>query len=453
MKKIITLGLAASVSLSAQEAILDLTKLHSYSDQEVPDYINRDNTPRNNPITDIGATLGRVLFYDKRLSKNSMVSCASCHKQEEAFGDSAIASVGVAGTTGRHSMRLVNPRFANEDRFFWDERAPSLEEQTTQPIQDHIEMGFSGADGDPDLSALVDRVSQIELYQVLFTAVFGSEGVTEARMQQALAQFVRSIQSFDSRYDRGFASAPNPNVDFTNFTAQENLGKRIFMAPPGPGGGAGCAACHQPPTFDIDPNSGHNGVTGSIGGGQDLTNRRSPSLRDLVDRNGSPHGPFMHDGSMATLLDVVNHYNAIPAITQGLDRRLAGPPPRPGGAPTQAQRLNLSENEKGALVDFLGTLTGSNLYRDEKWSSPFDENNELAYVVLPAEVRFSLGNEAMTLEAKGVPRVSYRLKSSVDLKTWDYGVEIEADENGLLSYEIPELLKAKFFCFVYETSE
>lgn len=178
MKKIITFGLAASVSLSAQEAILNLTKLYSYADQEVPDYINRDNTPRDNPITDIGATLGRVLFYDKRLSKNSMVSCASCHKQEEAFGDSAIASVGVAGTTGRHSMRLVNARFANKDRFFWDERAPSLEEQTTQPIQDHIEMGFSGADGDPDLSALVDRVSQIELYQVLFTAVFGSEGVT-----------------------------------------------------------------------------------------------------------------------------------------------------------------------------------------------------------------------------------------------------------------------------------
>jgi len=84
---------------------------------------------------------------------------------------------------------------------------------------------------------------------------------------------------------------------------------------------------------------------------------------------------------------------------------------------------------------------------------PFDENHELAYVVLPAEVRISLGNEAMTLEAKGVPRVTYRLKSSVDLKIWDYGVEIEADENGLLSYEIPELLKAKFFCFVYETSE
>ena len=163
MKAIILLGLVASSSLSAQEAVLDLTKLHSYADQEVPAYINRDNTPDNNPITNIGATLGRVLFYDKRLSKNSTVSCASCHQQEAAFGDPAVASVGAAGTTGRHSMRLVNARFANERRFFWDERAPTLEAQTTQPIQDHIEMGFSGADGDPDLSALVERVSRIEL--------------------------------------------------------------------------------------------------------------------------------------------------------------------------------------------------------------------------------------------------------------------------------------------------
>lgn len=453
MKAIISLVLVALGSLFAQEAVLDLTKLHSYADQEVPAYINRDNTPDNNPITNIGATLGRVLFYDKRLSKNSTVSCASCHQQEAAFGDPAVASVGVAGTTGRHSMRLVNARFANERRFFWDERAPTLEAQTTRPIQDHIEMGFSGADGDPDLSALVERVSGIELYQVLFTAVYGTSGVTEDRMQRALAQFVRSIQSFDSKYDRGLASATNLNADFTNFTASENLGKRIFTRPPGPGGGAGCAACHQPPTFDIDPNSGHNGVITSLGGGQDLTNRRSPSLRDLVNANGGLNGPFMHDGSKATLLDVVNHYNAIPALTQGLDPRLAGPPPRPGGPPPEPQRLNLSENEKGALIDFLGTLTGSNIYRDEKWSSPFDDDNELSFVVLPAEARFSPENEVMTVEATGVPRVTYFLKSSSDLETWNDGVAITADENGLLSHEIQDMPKAKFFCFVYRSSK
>ena len=453
MKAIVLLSLAASISLSAKEAVLDLTKPHRYVAQVIPGYITPDNTPNNNPITDIGATLGRVLFYDKRLSKNSTISCASCHQQDAAFGDPAIASVGVTGTTGRHSMRLVNARFANERRFFWDERALTLEAQTTQPIQDHIEMGFSGADGDPDLSALVERIAEIELYQVLFTAVFGNEGVTEDRMQRALAQFVRSIQSFDSKYDEGLVTAPNPNVDFSNFTAQENLGKRIFANPPGPAGGAGCAACHQPPTFDIDPNSGHNGVITSIGGGQDLTNRRSPSLRDLVNSRGHPHGPFMHDGSKATLLDVVNHYNAIPAVTEGLDRRLAGPPPRPGGPPPQAQRLNLSDNEKAALVAFLGTLTGSNIYRDEKWSSPFDENNELSFVVLPAEVSFSPENGTMAVEATGVPHVTYLLKSSSDLEAWDDGVVIRADENGLLSREMRGMPKAKFFCFVYEPSE
>lgn len=453
MKSTLALVFLFPVLSQAQEAVLDLTKLSSYAGQEVPAYINPDNTPANNRITDAGATLGRVLFYDKRLSKNATVSCASCHQQENAFGDKAVASVGVAGTTGRHSMRLINARFSVERRFFWDKRAATLEAQTTQPIQDHIEMGFSGADGDPDLNALVARVSELELYKVLFTAVFGSPVVTETRMQQALAQFVRSIQSFDSKYDRGLLLAPNPNADFTNFTAQENQGKRIFQTPPGPGGGAGCAACHQPPTFDIDPNSGHNGVITSLGGGQDLTNRRAPSLRDLVDGEGNPHGPYMHDGSKATLLDVVNHYNAIPAITTGLDRRLAGAPPRPGGPPPTPQRLNLSQANKDALVAFLGTLTGESVYTDSKWSSPFDAENDLSFVVLPAEVSFSKDSGAMMVQADGVPRVSYLLKSSPDLRTWDDGIEVTANINGRLSQEIAGAPRAKYFQFVYQPSE
>jgi len=96
----------------------------------------------------VSATLGRVLFYDKQLSANGAIACASCHKQEFAFSDTAQQSVGLnGGLTGRHSMRLVNSRFADEVRFFWDERASSLEDQTTQPIQDHVEMGFSGENG------------------------------------------------------------------------------------------------------------------------------------------------------------------------------------------------------------------------------------------------------------------------------------------------------------------
>jgi cytochrome c peroxidase len=451
---LLTLGLSlqalAQKSQTVPTVILDLTRLHSYADQEVPAYVNRDNTPPDNPITDIGATLGRVLFYDKNLSRNNTISCASCHQQEHAFGDTALASTGVAGTTGRHSMRLVNARFGTEPRFFWDERAPSLEAQTTQPIQDHIEMGFSGADGDPDFSALVARISDMELYQVLFTAVFGSPGVTEERIQSALAQFIRSIQSFDSKYDEGLSSAQDPNANFANFTAQENLGKRLFTDPPGPG--AGCAVCHRPPTFDITPNSGHNGVIGSLGGGTDPTNTRSPSLRDVVDKDGNPHGPFMHDGSKATLLDVINHYNAIPAITPGLDPRLAGPPPGPGRPPGGGgpQRLNLTDQEKEALIAFLGTLTGTSIYTDEKWSSPFDENNELSFVVIQTHAKMARESDQMVLRGKGVPQVTYLLKSSADLKTWDEGIEVTANADGELIHVMDDASDKGFFSFVYQ---
>ena len=111
---------------------INLSSLENYANQTKPNYITRDNST-GNPITDKGATLGRMLFYDKNLSKNNTISCSSCHKQELAFGDNVVASVGVNGTTGRHSMRLVNARFGNEAKFFWDERAATLEAQTTFP--------------------------------------------------------------------------------------------------------------------------------------------------------------------------------------------------------------------------------------------------------------------------------------------------------------------------------
>lgn len=219
-------------AISAQDGQLDLTQLNNYANQTRPAYIQKDNTPTANPITDMGATLGRVLFYDKRLSRNNTISCASCHQQAHAFGDTALASTGVNGTTGRHSMRLINARFSRESKFFWDERAASLEAQTTQPIQDHVEMGFSNTNGDPSFSDLITKLSLIEEYKVLFTAVYGDSGIDEDRIQKALGQFVRSIQSFDSKYDTGRAAAPNDAAPFTNFTQQENNGKNLFLRPP-----------------------------------------------------------------------------------------------------------------------------------------------------------------------------------------------------------------------------
>ncbi|MFT5857195.1 MAG: cytochrome c peroxidase [Verrucomicrobiales bacterium] len=404
----------------AQENVLDLTAPANYSQPSVPDYITKDNTPPDNPITNLGATLGRVLFYDRRLSRNDTISCSSCHRQQNAFGDPATASVGVAGTTGRHSMRLVNARFSNEERFFWDERATSAEDQASKPIQDHVEMGFSGTLGDPDFADLVDKLSAIEEYQVLFQGVFGDSEVTEERVQRTLAQFIRSIQSFDSKYDVGLAQAPNDAAPFANFTPQENAGKQLFRTPP-PQGGAGCATCHQPPEFDIAPNSGNNGVSLSLGGGTDFTNTRAPTLRDLVAADGSPHSGFMHNAALPDLLAVVNHYNAIPAVVPGLDRRLLTP--GPGG---QAQRLNLTQAEKDDLIAFLRTLTGSNLYTDTKWADPFDKNGTLSFVVLPSDgMKLSLSSgdsgesgRNATISITGVPNVEYLIQSSIDMENW-----------------------------------
>ena len=351
---------------------IDLNKLLNYQNQSVPSYITKDNTSGNS-ITDKGATLGRILFYDKNLSANNTISCSSCHKQVNAFGDDAIASVGINGTTTRHSMRLVNSRFANESKFFWDERATNLENQTTQPIQNHIEMGFSGTNGDASLASLITKLQNIGYYKELFRFVYGSDEITETKIQLALAQFIKSIQSFDSKYDIGRASAANENQNFSNFTAQENQGKNLFLTPPvfdatgnRTSGGLGCAACHAAPEFDIDPNSRNNGIIGVLNAtGNDITNTKAPSLRDLLNQRGEPNGPMMHTGNLATLQNVIGHYGAIniaPGNTN-LDPRL-----RPNGF---GQQLHLTATEVNALTAFIKTLTGNVVYTDSKWSSPF----------------------------------------------------------------------------------
>jgi cytochrome c peroxidase len=351
---------------------INLSNLQNYANQTVPTYITKDNTAGNS-ITDKGATLGRVLFYDKKLSSNNAISCASCHIQGNAFGDDTIASEGISGTTTRHAMRLINSRFARENKFFWDERANTLELQTTQPIQNHIEMGFSGTLGDADFNVLITKLQKIGYYQELFKYTFGSETVTENKIQLALAQFIRSIQSFDSKYDAGRGLATNDGQPFTNFTAQENQGKNLFLTAPifdatgnRTAGGVGCATCHQAPEFDIDPNTKNNGIIGVLNGtGIDFSNTRAPSLRDIVKPNGIANGPFMHTGNIATIQNVIGHYGSInkAAGNTNLDPRLT-----PNGF---GQKLNLTAVEVNALTAFIQTLSGTNVYADAKWSTPF----------------------------------------------------------------------------------
>lgn len=352
---------------------IDMEALPNYAAQDIPDYIQKDNT-RGNEITDAGAVLGRVLFYDKNLSVDNEVACASCHQQAFAFSDPQQASQGVAGTTDRHSMRLVNNRFADEERFFWDERAATLEAQTTQPIQNHVEMGFSGENGDPGMQDVIVKIQAMDYYQELFTQVYGTDEVTESRIQDALAQFIRSIQSFDTKYDVGRAQVGRDIDAFPNFSNQENRGKNLFMGRPDfdnngvrIGGGLGCNACHRAPEFDIDPNSDNNGHIATLAGtGTDASVTRSPSLREMFRSDGSFNGQLMHSGALNSLDEVMAHYNVIEG-NRNLDRRL-----RPNGV---LQNLAMTTAEVEAVKTFLMTLSGTQVYVDERWSNPFESTN------------------------------------------------------------------------------
>lgn len=331
--------------------------------QPLPTSINGlDNTPNDNPITNEGATLGRVLFYDKKLSANGTIACASCHKQENGFSDDARLSPGFdGGLTGRHSMTLINSRFYQRGRFFWDERAGTLEEQVLQPFQDPVEMGMT-------LEQVVSAVQQQEFYPELFENAFGDPEITSDRISRALSQFVRSIVSFSSKYDEGRALANSPGANFTNFTDEENLGKNLFFQTI-PNGGGACFGCHTTEAFvSANPGPQNNGldlVTTDFGAGAVFTNPIFESrFKTTSLRNIELTAPYMHDGRFATLEEVVEHYNSGIQAHPTLSAALRDD----NGNPVQ---LNFTDSEKAALVAFLKTLTDNSVSSEEKWSDPF----------------------------------------------------------------------------------
>ncbi len=316
-----------------------------------------DNTPNNNPITNEGATLGRVLFYDTKMSLNNTVSCASCHEQSKGFSDSNTFSVGFNGElTGRNSMGLANARFYENGRFFWDERAATLEEQVLMPIQDHIEMGMT-------LDELIEKLAVLPYYQVLFANAFGDEKVTSNRISLALSQFIRAMVSYESKYDEGLQQTNNQNANFPNFTASENLGKNLFFS-----NRTRCSDCHDTNAFvgDRARNNGLDAVLTDLGVGAVTGNNNDngefkvPSLRNI-----ELTAPYMHDGRFTTLREVIEHYNDGVQNSPNLDGRL-----QQGNG---VLRLNLNNQEIQALVDFLVTLTDENFITDEKFSNPFKE--------------------------------------------------------------------------------
>lgn len=312
-------------------------------------FINSE--PADNPTSNWGATLGRVLFYDTQLSQNNAVSCASCHKQQNGFSDPERFSTGFAGGhTNRNSMAILNSRFSF--RYFWDQRANGLEEQVLMPIVNAIEMGT-------DTAALPEKLAALGYYPELFRQAFGTTQITNERIARALAQFVRSINSWNSKYDTGLQN------NFAAFTPEENDGMNYFFS-----GQFNCNHCHTTSNFytsqslnngleSIVIDSGRGAITGDPA---DIGKFKVPTLRNIAVT-----APYMHDGRFATLEEVIEHYNSGIQPNPNLDDRLTVEGVT-GGTPKQYQ---MTAYQKMAIIAFLKTLTDEALLSDPKFSNPF----------------------------------------------------------------------------------
>ncbi|PIW31539.1 MAG: hypothetical protein COW29_01540 [Rhodobacterales bacterium CG15_BIG_FIL_POST_REV_8_21_14_020_59_13] len=351
-------------TLMSAPVLPEIPYTYSDSDMDLPDYYQNgpvagaDNTPIDNHITNPGAVLGRVLFYDRRLSANNTTSCATCHTQATGFSDPLERSEGFAGgLTARHSPGLSNARYYANGHFFWDERSATLEDQTLAPIQSEVEMGLT-------LEEAVSRIDAEDFYDALFSAAFGDTEVTADRMARAMAQFVRSLTTYHSRFDAALAAGPVGSAAFeASFTPQEYLGLQLFMPVTGsPINSLGCAACHG--TLAHISDDVHNiglddPADPEADAGNGLGEFKAPSLR-----NAGVRTHFMHDGRFTTLAEVIEHYNSGVIASPGLDPRL-----RNGRG--QAQRLNLTAEDAQALEAFLHTLTDNDFLTDPRFADPF----------------------------------------------------------------------------------
>jgi cytochrome c peroxidase len=254
--------------------------------------------PEDNPLTAEKIELGRRLFFDRRLSRDGSVACASCHDPERAYSD------GLFGRRGRRNApALINRGYGR--LFFWDGRAASLEEQALLPIQDHNEMDLSLA----EVSARVNLAPE--------------------EISRSLASFVRSILSGNSRFDRFV------NGDRNALSAEEQSGLQLFRDK------ANCTACHVGPNF-TDEKLHNTGIAWRDGrfadSGAGHGDFKTPTLREIART-----APYMHDGSLAGLNDVIEYYDRGGNANPQLDPEL--------------HPLHLSEDEKRSLVQFLRSLS------------------------------------------------------------------------------------------------
>jgi cytochrome c peroxidase len=321
--------------------------------------------PRDNPLSAERVALGERLFHEPLLSRDGTLSCASCHARSTAFSDARQFSIGVSNRVGtRHAMPLFN--LAWKQSFFWDGRAPSLRAQALMPIQDHAEMDESltnviakleGRAGCPQPAASDDaplpRGEDAAPYHELFTRAFGSSEITAEKIGLALEQFLLTLTSFDSKFDRAARGESELSTD-------EKRGLELFMTEHDPRRGqlgADCFHCHGGPLFHsqafanngLDTNFKDKGREKVTGRNADEGKFATPSLRNIALT-----APYMHDGRFRTLEEVVEHYSTGVKRSATLDPNLAKHP---------AGGLHLSSEEQRALVAFLRTLT------DEKFSA------------------------------------------------------------------------------------
>lgn len=322
---------------------------------------NRTNIPKDNPTTQQGVYLGRMLFYEPLLSANGQVSCATCHRQSLAFTDGQTFSKGVGEKpTARNSMSLANLLWVRS--FFWDGRAASLEAQAHEPISHPGEMGES-------LQNVSRKLQQTKTYPPLFKLVFGSDSITGDKIVKAIAQFERTLISSNSLYDKYLEGNYQP-------TEKELRGMSLFFAKPSPGKGVrggNCGHCHAAPKMfsDVFHNNGLDSVPLDAGRGKisglagDRGRFRAVSLRNIALT-----APYMHDGRFKTLEEVLDHYSEHVQQSATLSPFLQDMSNVPEG-----KSLLLSAEEKSDIIAFLHLLTDSSFINNPQFSNPHPPQN------------------------------------------------------------------------------
>lgn len=292
-----------------------------------------------NPPTPETVRLGRWLYFDKRLSADGTVACASCHKPENAFSELTPVSTGIRGQKGgRKAPSFVNQAWTIYPNFFWDGRAASLEEQALGPIANPIEMGNTH-------DAMLATLRSIKSYPGYFKQAFGDESITKERVAKAIADYERTRMSGNSPWDRW------KDGDEKAVSQQVKDGSNLFF------GKALCMQCHLGQNFT--DSSFHNLGIGWDAAAKKLKDEGRSAISKKVEDTGAfktptvrdvaKHAPYMHDGSLATLRDVVEHYNK-------------GGNPNPHLSP-KIKKLDLTKSEVDALVAFMEALNGEG-YQD-----------------------------------------------------------------------------------------